>query len=122
MVLNEGLDETGNPPSTSGHAPRRRRRGSLGCAVTPIASMRISDISVSGAFLESRGEMPIGHELVLDLHLDSGAVVHVLAMVVRVQYPDWGRVGGVGVTFIDLPERFRKTLADFVDAGNTAVP
>jgi hypothetical protein len=84
--------------------------------------MRISDISVSGAFLESRGEMPIGHELDLDLRLDSGAVLHVLAMVVRVQYPDWGTVGGVGVTFIDLSERSRKTLVDFVEAGYTVVP
>jgi hypothetical protein len=121
MVPNEGHDETGNAPSASGQAPRRRRRGSLGCAVTPVGSMRISDISVSGALLESRGEMPIGHEIHLDLRLDSGAVVHVLAMVVRVQYPDWGRVGGVGVTFIDLQERSKQTLADFVAAGNAAV-
>jgi len=77
--------------------------------------MRISDISVTGAFLESYGEIPIGHEMELDLRLESGSSVRVLAKVVRVQYPDWGRTGGVGVTFTELPDRFKKTLAAFVD-------
>lgn len=96
-------------------APRRRRRGLLGTAVGARSSMRIADISVTGAFLESYGEIPIGHEMELDLRLESGSSVRVLAKVVRVQYPDWGRTGGVGVTFTELPDRFKKTLAAFVD-------
>jgi len=96
-------------------ASRRRRRGVLGTAVSARSSMRISDISVTGAFLESYGEIPIGHEMELDLRLESGSSVRVLAKVVRVQYPDWGRTGGVGVTFTELPDRFKKTLAAFVD-------
>ena len=117
------IDETDGSQSAPGHAPRRRRRGSLGTAVAgPRAAMRIADISVSGAFLESYGEIPLGHELDLDLRLESGTVVRVKATVVRVQYPDWGRVGGVGVTFTELPERFRATLAEFVEAEVESTP
>ena len=60
---------------------------------------RVVDISVSGALLETDGEIPIGQLLELDLALDSTRRACVVAKVVRVQEPAWGVVGGVGVVF-----------------------
>lgn len=99
-------------------APRPRRRDSLGTAAAhgPRQELRIVNISVTGALLESPGEMPVGQVLDLDLRLDSGATVRVTAKVVRVQYPDWKRVGGVGVAFTHLDRDSQAELERFVAA------
>jgi len=104
----------------SGYVPRPRRRSSLGTASPhgPKMDLRIVNISVTGALLESSGEMPIGQVLDLDLRLDDGALVSVTARVVRVQYPDWGRIGGVGVAFTSVPEASAAALAAFVETNH----
>ena len=101
---------------------RRRRRRSLGTAysVGPRASMRIVDISVTGALLETEGELPIGQVLDLDLEIENGRSVHAMGKVVRVQRPDWGKVGGVGVKFTDLAGRSKETIAEYIEADETA--
>ena len=81
-----------------------------------IASMAwdIYNISLDGAFLESKGPLPIGAELDLKLHL-SGGKASVRARVVRVQEPSWLDVAGVGVQFVEMGEGaeavLRRTLA-----------
>lgn len=79
----------------------RRRRRSLGiaCSVLPGQTLRIVDISLTGAFLETFGEIPEQQLLDLDLALENGRRIRLTAKVVRIQHPQWGRVGGVGVTF-----------------------
>ena len=69
----------------------------------------IYNLSPSGAFLETKGPVPVG--TVLDLRLELGAQRgQVRARVVRVQHPSWIDVGGVGVVFEDVDEGARAIL------------
>lgn len=97
---------------------RRRRRPSLGNAYlsAPRRVLKIADISLSGAFLETYGELPERQMLEIDLMLEDGSRAKVTAKVVRVQHPQWGRVGGVGVTFVRFEGDAREALARYIDA------
>ncbi len=77
--------------------------------------MRIVNISVTGALLESPGEVPIGTILALDLQLDNDAMIHATARVVRVQFPDWGRIGGIGVVFTEINSASLLALEEFIE-------
>lgn len=103
---------------------RRRRRESLGsaCTVGPKRVLRIADISLTGALLESFGEIPENQLLDLDLTLDDGARVRVTAKVVRVQHPQWGRVGGIGVAFLKFEGDSRAALESYLDAPALKTP
>ena len=96
---------------------RRRRRPSLGTASlsNPRRTVRISDISISGALLETFGEIPENQLLDLAMHLEGGARVRVTARVVRTQHPQWGRVGGIGVEFLGFEGDSREALATYID-------
>ena len=97
--------------------PARRMRRSLGtaCSVRPGGTLRIADISLTGALLETFGEIPENQVLDLDLALDNGERVRVTAQVVRIQHPQWGRVGGVGVQFIRFEGESRSILERFLE-------
>jgi hypothetical protein len=94
---------------------RRVRRRTLGRAIRedPGAGSAwcIRDVSISGAFLETNAPIPIGSELELALVFGT-AVIHVTARVIRIQQPDWGQVGGVGVEFT----RFRGDSQQFLES------
>jgi len=96
----------------------RRRRRSLGTASSdrPEQTLRIADISLTGALLETFGEIPENQVLDLDLALENGAHVRVTAEVVRMQYPQWGRVGGVGVRFVRFEGDSKAVLARYIEA------
>ena len=79
--------------------------------------VRIADISLTGALLETFGEIPEHQLLDLDLELESGRSVRVTAKVVRIQYPQWGRVGGVGVAFTRFAGDSQAILAEYLDPG-----
>jgi predicted nucleotide-binding protein with TIR-like domain/PilZ domain-containing protein len=97
---------------------RRRRRRSLGTAqaARPLNELRIVDISETGALLETDGEIPVGHLLSLNLTLENGNTAQVTARVVRVQYPEWGKVGGVGVTFTEFDGRSEEIIKEYTAA------
>lgn len=101
---------------------RRRRRRSLGTAQTrgPQEIHRIVDLSVSGALLETRHEVSVGTVLDLDLDLENGSSAHVMAKVVRIQQPAWGRVGGVGVAFQDVKPRSKRFIEEYVNSDPSA--
>jgi hypothetical protein len=103
---------------------RRRRRRSLGTASTvgPKRTHRVVDISVSGALLETDGELPVGQLLELDLKLDDRSRARVTGKVVRVQEPQWGLVGGVGVAFTQYNADSRSTIEAYVNADRKADP
>jgi hypothetical protein len=115
------------PPFRPGHArdavsrgkvARRRRRRSLGIAQTgPLHGHKIVDISVSGALLETTGEIAVGTPIDLDLYLDGGVAARVAARVVRLQQPAWGRVGGIGVEFTEYQEGSRAAIERYVRTG-----
>ena len=96
----------------------RRRRRALGDASSQRSTqrLRIVDISLTGALLETFGELPENQTLELELALDNGRRVRVGAKVVRVQHPQWGRVGGVGVQFTRYEGDSYEVLQDFIDA------
>ncbi len=100
----------------------RRRRRSLGtaCSVRPGRTLRIADISVTGALLETYGEIPENHVLDLDLTLENGSRIQVTAKVVRTQHPQWGRVGGVGVVFTRFEGDSRSLLERYIAADPSA--
>ena len=102
--------------------PRPRRCSSLGVAIPfgPRRQLRIVNISVSGALLQTPGRLPIGQSLDLDLQLDNGTVVSVTASVVRVQEPDWERIGGVGVKFTSVADTSRAVLEVYVATDRPA--
>lgn len=89
------------PPAPPAGQVARRLRRSLGtaCSARPGQPFRIVDISLTGALLETFGEIPEQQILDLDFALENGRRIRVTAKVVRIQHPQWGRVGGVGVVF-----------------------
>ncbi len=99
----------------------RRLRRSLGTArsVRSGQKLRIADISITGALLETFGEIPEHQLLDLDLELESGRSVRVTAKVVRIQYPQWGRVGGVGVAFTAFTGDSQAILEHYLDGAPT---
>jgi hypothetical protein len=105
-----------DPPSKPQVARRLRRSLGSACAVGAERTLRIADISVSGALLETFGEIPEGQLLDLDLTLENGRRIRVTAKVVRIQHPQWGRVGGVGVQFIGFEEESKSILEQFLES------
>jgi hypothetical protein len=103
-----------DPPSKPQVARRLRRDLGTACSVDPGRTLRIADISVTGALLETFGEIPEGQLLDLDLALENGHRVRVTARVVRIQHPQWGRVGGVGVQFIQFEGESQSILEEFL--------
>jgi hypothetical protein len=109
-------DQTNPPDAVRPHVARRKRR-SLGTArsVRSGQKLRIADISLSGALLETFGEIPEHQLLDLDLELEGGRIARVTAKVVRIQYPQWGRVGGVGVAFTRFAGDAQAVLAEYLE-------
>jgi CheY-like chemotaxis protein len=83
------------------------------------------NISRSGAFLETKGPIPVGSELDLAVEIGGGRV-QVRARVVRVQQPSWMDIGGVGVEFVDpgadLDELVARITADTTTPRPTSSP
>jgi len=107
------------PSSTDGELlVARRLRRSLGtaCSVRSGQELRIADISATGALLETYGEIPEHQLLDLELRLENGHPVGVTAKVVRIQYPQWGRVGGVGVQFVRFTGDSQEHLESYLGA------
>ena len=117
-----GWPGPGRTAEPAGHAAPRRRR-SLGTATSTRSeqSLRIADISLSGALLETFGEIPENQLLELALVLEDGSRVHVAAEVVRIQHPQWGRVGGVGVRFLQFEGDSRAVLERYLADGPGAL-
>jgi two-component system, response regulator RegA len=106
--------------------PVRVRRPSFGTALliepaghaAPLA-FEIHDLSVSGAFLETQGPLPVGTEIQLALLLGD-ETLHVRARVVRIQEPSWANVAGVGVRFDELPDAARRSLEARIESATRA--
>jgi hypothetical protein len=47
--------------------------------------------------------------------LENGFRVDVTALVVRIQYPQWGRVGGVGVRFVRFAGDSQASLEEYLE-------
>lgn len=74
----------------------------------------IRNVSLSGAFLETKAPLPVRTELHLGLALGSAAG-RVKAEVVRVQEPSWRCVGGVGIAFRAFGNGTEQLLSDYID-------
>jgi CheY-like chemotaxis protein len=84
--------------------------GAVGVLRSSRKIWNIHDMSTSGAFLETPGPIEVG--TVLDLCIDFGrSQARVLARTVRVQEPDWGLMGGVGIAFREFDAGSRELLA-----------
>jgi len=84
----------------------------------------VRNVSLTGAFLETKAPLPVRTELHLDLALGS-ATGRVRAEVVRVQEPSWRCVGGVGIAFRDFAQGTQQLLTDYIDramSGSTDLP
>ena len=78
-----------------------------------LVSWRVRNLSVSGAFIETRGPLPL--ELRLSLEIMSGRrTIRLEAEVVRVQEPSWVSPGGVGVRFCDPGSEARAALVELI--------
>jgi hypothetical protein len=110
------LTKAPSPTLPTGPVARRKRR-SIGsaCSDRPGQTLRVADISVTGALLETFGEIPQNQVLELNLTLENGRSIGVTAKVVRIQYPQWGRVGGVGVAFTHFAGDSRQILEKYLD-------
>lgn len=78
-----------------------------------VLSWDLYDVSTSGAFIETRGPLPVGSELHLEIIFGKESV-RARARVVRVQEPCWMHVGGVGIVFTEMDAASRRVLEDFV--------
>jgi hypothetical protein len=106
-----------------GQIARRRRVDWVGTAMAhgPDDAMRIVNLSVTGAFLETGFPAPMpGERLELHLRLRGDRLVYLEAEVVRVQEPRWKQIGGVGVKFTAVSAVTRQTLEEFVEAEERA--
>ena len=80
----------------------------------------IRNVSLTGAFLETKAPLPVKTELHLALALGR-ATGRVKAEVVRVQEPSWRCVGGVGIAFREFGRGTKELLSDYI-AGAIKVP
>ncbi len=103
------------PPPAPPVARRRRRSLGTACWIRPGNELRIADISMTGALLESYGEIPVDQMLDLDVALENGRRIRVHAKVVRIQHPQWGRIGGIGVQFVKFEDGSREILEEFLE-------
>lgn len=71
----------------------------------------IYNLSPDGAFIETKGPIPVGTEMELQLNVgpEQGRVT---ARVARVQHPSWIDVAGVGVVFLETDAGAKRILAD----------
>ena len=93
----------------------------VGVLERPTFAMRIVNLSVTGAFLETGYPTPRpGERLELHLRLRGDLLVYLEAEVVRVQEPQWKQIGGVGVKFTSVSDLTRRTLEEFVEAEERA--
>ena len=95
-------------------AKRVPYRSEVECSTTGNTPLdpRISDLSVTGAFIDSMNELPVGTRLHLRFPLPSGEVVSVEAVVVH-SMPHFG----MGVRFLDLDDAPRREIEALVE-GN----
>jgi CheY-like chemotaxis protein len=70
----------------------------------------IYNLSPNGAFIETKGPIPVGTEFELQLMVGS-ELGRVHARVARVQHPSWIDVAGVGVVFVETDEGADRILA-----------
>jgi DNA-binding response OmpR family regulator len=73
----------------------------------------IRNVSLTGAFLETKAPLPVNTEFHLALALGS-ATGRVRAEVVRVQEPSWRCVGGVGIVFNEFGNGTEQLLSDYI--------
>jgi CheY-like chemotaxis protein len=78
-----------------------------------IASSGLHNVSVSGAFLETRGPLSVGAEILMQTTLGN-RTVRARGTIVRVQEPSWIHVGGVGVRFDSMDDASSEALHRFV--------
>ncbi len=71
---------------------------------------RISDLSVTGAFIDSLAEVPAGSRLNLKFPLPTGMLVSVNAEVVH-SMPNFG----MGVRFLDLADEQRRAIETLIE-------
>ena len=103
-------------------APRRRSNGKAFLKDPRVEDCShlawdVRDVSISGAFLETKGPVPVGTELEMCL-VFGAAMAHVKARVTRVQEPSWAHVGGVGVRFVKFYEGARELLESYLELGD----
>ncbi len=113
-------DQKQRASEEGGPVARRIRRRTLGRAVREDPSgefgWSIRDLSMTGAFLETKGPIEIGTEFDLSL-IFGGAVIHVTARVVRIQEPSWHHVGGAGFEFVHLSEDAKVLLESYIEVS-----
>ena len=73
----------------------------------------IRNVSLTGAFLETKAPLPVKTELHLALDLGR-AKGRVKAEVVRVQEPSWRCVGGVGIAFREFGRGPKELLSEYI--------
>lgn len=119
--VREILRAVGDPAASgSQHKPRWRSSGHAYLIQnepdTPeCIQWDIYNISPTGAFLETKGPVPVGAILELRLELEGGRA-DVRARVVRVQEPSWTDVGGIGVTFLEISDEAREVVSRTIGA------
>jgi PilZ domain-containing protein len=95
-------------------AKRIEYRSEVECSSTGNSPLdpRISDLSVTGAFIDSMNGLPEGSRMLLRFPLPSGETVTVQVEVVH-SMPHFG----MGVRFLDLGEDSRHAIQALVDAN-----
>ena len=89
--------------------------------VVAVIQFSTQDMSMGGAFVRSQLLFEIGEVLLLQFTLPDGRVVKCSGKVVRVARDDGDDVvPGMGIEFVDLPERDRQALQRLVTAHAAA--
>jgi CheY-like chemotaxis protein len=76
----------------------------------------VYNISDDGAFLETKGPIPVGSELELLLEI-GGRKTEARARVARIQEPTWMDVGGVGVEFLEISQQTEDAIRAAIEHG-----
>jgi len=86
----------------------------LDAGACPVISWHLRDLAASGAFVETKGPVPLGARLELEI-LNGLQPIRLQAHVVRVQEPSWLYPGGVGIRFDALSEEAGLELGALIE-------
>jgi hypothetical protein len=102
------------------HSARRTRRRTLGRAVredqSDSSAWSIRDLSVTGAFVETKVPLEIGAQFDLSLIIGT-AIIQVMARVVRTQEASARCACGAGIEFMRLSDGAKTFLESYIEVS-----
>ena len=117
-IIRAWMDET----NTSSKVPRSDRKSLETCVFVidskdrsrHLISWKLRDVSLTGAFIETRCPVDPGTTFDIAISLDDQHIYSTVE-VIRVQSPSWESPGGIGVKFIEMDSYSKNVLGSKIN-------